>query len=108
MLGSSSLHCPYSGTLSLLLSALFLLPSSCMRKGTKVSWKYGTGTATGKIEEVFKESVTRKLKGHAITRHGTVENPAFLIQQPNGDRVLKLKSEVQAVVDKKESLTRNG
>lgn len=66
-----------------------------MRKGTLVSWKYGTGTATGKIEETFRETVTRKLKGSDITRHGTADNPAFLIVQGNGERVLKLKSEVQ-------------
>jgi len=68
-----------------------------MRKGTKVSWKYGTGMATGKIEEVHKEPITRKLKGHAVTRHGTAENPAFVIVQPNGDRAVKLKSEVQVL-----------
>ncbi|QJX47781.1 MULTISPECIES: hypervirulence associated TUDOR domain-containing protein [Hymenobacter] len=66
-----------------------------MRKGTKVSWKYGTGTATGKIEETHKESVTRKLQGSEITRNGTPENPAFLIVQENGDKVLKLQSEVK-------------
>ncbi len=66
-----------------------------MRKGTQVSWKYGTGTATGKIESVHKESITRQLKGHDITRHGTPDDPALLIVQANGDRVLKLKSEVK-------------
>jgi hypothetical protein len=68
-----------------------------MRKGTQVSWKYGTGTATGKIESIHKESITRKLKGHDITRHGTADNPAFIIVQDNSDRVLKLKSEVTPV-----------
>ena len=67
-----------------------------MRKGTQVSWKYGTGTATGKIEETYKESVSRKIKGAEITRNGTPENPAYLIVQENGDKVLKLKSEVTA------------
>ncbi|SET70169.1 hypervirulence associated TUDOR domain-containing protein [Hymenobacter actinosclerus] len=67
-----------------------------MRKGTQVSWKYGTGTATGKIEETHKETVSRKLKGSEIVRHGTPDNPAYLIVQENGDRVLKLKSEVKA------------
>lgn len=67
-----------------------------MRKGTLVSWKYGTGRATGKIEQTFKESVTRQLQGASITRHGTADNPAYLIVQENGDRVLKLQSEVQA------------
>ncbi len=40
-----------------------------MRKGTKVSWKYGTGTA---------------------------DDPAFVIVQDSGDKVLKLQSEVTA------------
>ena len=67
-----------------------------MRKGTTVNWKYGTGTATGKIESVHKESITRTLKGSEITRNGTTADPALLIVQANGDRVLKLKSEVKA------------
>jgi hypothetical protein len=71
-----------------------------MRKGTTVSWKYGTGKATGKIEETHKETITRKLKGSDITRHGTPDNPALVIVQENGDRVLKLQSEVEAVTKK--------
>lgn len=65
-----------------------------MRKGTKVTWKYGTGSATGKIEETHKKSVTLKIKGSDITRNGTPENPAFVIVQDNGDKVIKLKTEV--------------
>ncbi|RZK99302.1 MAG: DUF2945 domain-containing protein [Hymenobacter sp.] len=68
-----------------------------MRKGTQVSWKYGTGTATGKVESVHKESVTRKIKGSDITRNGSADDPALLIVQENGDRVLKLKSEVKSL-----------
>ena len=71
-----------------------------MRKGTTVTWKYGTGTATGKIEEVHKESVEKTIKGSAIHRNGTPDNPAFVIVQDNGDRVLKLKSEVTAAAAK--------
>jgi hypothetical protein len=71
-----------------------------MRKGTTVSWKYGTGTATGKIEETHKESVTRTLKGSEITRNGTPDNPAFVIVQENGDRVIKLQSEVKEATKK--------
>ncbi|RAK66068.1 DUF2945 domain-containing protein [Hymenobacter edaphi] len=70
-----------------------------MRKGTLVSWKYGTGRATGKIEQTFKESVTRQLKGASVTRHGTADNPAFLIVQASGERVLKLQSELQRTAD---------
>ena len=66
-----------------------------MRKGTTVSWKYGTGTATGKIESVHKEAVTRTIKGAEIHRNGSADDPALVIVQANGSRVLKLKSEVK-------------
>ena len=69
-----------------------------MRKGTPITWKYGTGTASGKIESVHKEPITRTLKGSEITRNGSVEDPAFVIVQANGDRVLKLRSEVSRKV----------
>ncbi|SMB91175.1 conserved hypothetical protein [Hymenobacter roseosalivarius DSM 11622] len=71
-----------------------------MRKGTTVTWKYGTGTASGKIEEVHKESITKKIKGSDITRNGTADNPAFVIVQENGDKVVKLQSEVSAAAKK--------
>ncbi|MEJ7665126.1 MAG: DUF2945 domain-containing protein [Hymenobacter sp.] len=67
-----------------------------MRKGTKVSWKYGTGTATGKIESIHKEHTTRQIKGSDITRNGSDDDPALVIVQENGDKVLKLQSEVKA------------
>ncbi|GAA4494278.1 hypothetical protein GCM10023172_04110 [Hymenobacter ginsengisoli] len=66
-----------------------------MRKGTQVSWKYGTGTATGKIESVHKEPTTVKIKGHDIHRNGSADDPALVIIQDNGDKVLKLQSEVK-------------
>ena len=68
-----------------------------MRKGTTVSWKYGTGTATGKIESVHNEPVTRTIKGAEIHRNGSADDPAFVIVQANGGRVLKLRSEVKPV-----------
>lgn len=67
-----------------------------MRKGTQVNWKYGTGTATGKIESVHKEPISRAIKGAEIHRNGSADDPALVIVQENGDRVLKLKSEVKA------------
>ena len=69
-----------------------------MRKGTKVSWKYGTGTATGKIESMHKEPISRTIKGSEIHRNGSTTDPALVIVQDNGDRVLKLKSEVKTSV----------
>ena len=66
-----------------------------MRKGTQVTWKYGTGTATGKVESTHKEPITVKIKGSDIHRNGSEDDPALVIVQENGDKVLKLKSEVK-------------
>ncbi len=62
---------------------------------TKVKWSWGNGDATGKVREVFHKSVTRTLKGSEITRNGTDDDPAYLIEQDDGDKVLKLHSEVE-------------
>jgi hypothetical protein len=66
-----------------------------MRKGEKVKWNWGNGTGEGKIVEVFHERVERKIKGEEIVRNGSKENPAYLIEQDDGDRVLKLQSELE-------------
>jgi len=66
-----------------------------IRKGTEVTWKWGSGTATGKVTETFEKSVTRTIKGEEITRNGSAEDKALLIAQEDGDRVLKLQSEVE-------------
>ena len=67
------------------------------RKGSAVKWKYGAGEAEGKVLEVHKEHVSREIKGKEIVRNGSEENPALLIEQEDGDQVLKLSSEVESV-----------
>lgn len=64
------------------------------RKGETVTWKWGNGTATGKVVERFDEPVTRRIKGHDVTRKATRDEPAFLIEQEDGDQVLKSGSEL--------------
>ena len=66
-----------------------------IRKGTEVSWKWGSSTASGKVTEIHREKVTRTSKGSEITRNGTDEDPAYVIEQEDGARVLKLRSEVE-------------
>ncbi len=66
-----------------------------IRKGSKVKWSYGKGTAEGKVVETFEEDITRKIKGSEITRKGSKEDKALLIEQEDGDQVLKLQSEVE-------------
>ena len=64
-------------------------------KGDKVEWEWGNGTGTGKITEVFTEKVTRIIDGSELTRNASEDDPAYEIEQDDGDRVLKGHSEVK-------------
>lgn len=66
-----------------------------IRTGSDVRWSWGSGSATGTVRELLHESVTRTLGGSEVTRHGTSEDPALLIEQEDGTEVLKLRSEVE-------------
>lgn len=65
------------------------------RMGQKVLWDWGGGTAEGTIKDRYVRKVTRKIKGSEITRNGDRDNPAYLIEQEDGDEVLKLASELK-------------
>ncbi|CAN5321557.1 hypothetical protein BH23BAC2_BH23BAC2_26310 [soil metagenome] len=67
------------------------------RQGSTVQWKWGKGTATGEVRDVFDRSVTITTKGARVTRNGTPENKALFIVQENGTELLKLESEVEQV-----------
>ena len=66
------------------------------RKGQAVTWHWGTGTAHGKVEERFERRVQRTIKGAKIVKNGTAANPAYLVSQDDGGRVLKRGSELSA------------
>ncbi|SMQ58491.1 Protein of unknown function [Devosia lucknowensis] len=66
------------------------------RKGSKVSWAWGAHTASGKIVERFTQKVTRTIKGTEVTREASSKEPAYLIEQEDGDKVLKSRSELSA------------
>lgn len=66
-----------------------------IRQGTKVSWKWGNGTAEGKVKETFDKTITLTIKGNEVKRIGTPDNKALLIEQEDGDQVLKLTTEVE-------------
>lgn len=65
-----------------------------IRQGTTVEWEWGEGKASGEVSEIFDREVTRTLDGSEITRHGSEDDPAYLIKQQDGSEILKLKSEV--------------
>ncbi|AVR45792.1 hypothetical protein C7S20_11320 [Christiangramia fulva] len=66
-----------------------------IRKGSKVSWKWGSGTASGEVIKTYKQKVTKTIKGSKITRNGEEGNKALYIKQHDGDKVLKLESEIE-------------
>lgn len=66
------------------------------RKGSKVHWTWGAHEASGKIVERFTEKVTRTIKGSEVTRDASKKEPAYLIEQEDGDKVLKSRSELKS------------
>ena len=69
--------------------------SKSYKVGEKVKWKWGEGYGQGSIAERFSDDVTRTIDGTEVTRKATEDEPAYLIEQEDGDRVLKSHSEVQ-------------
>lgn len=62
--------------------------------GDKVSWNWGNGTAEGVIKQIYTKKVSKTIKGSEIVRNADDDNPAYLIEQDDGDRVLKSNSEL--------------
>lgn len=63
-------------------------------KGDSVTWSWGQGEASGTVVEVFTDRVEKQIKGSKITRNADDDNPAYLLEQEDGDRVLKSHSEL--------------
>jgi len=63
--------------------------------GDRVEWNWGSGTGTGEIVERFTEKVTRTIDGTEVTRNASEDEPAYLIEQEDGDRVLKSTTELE-------------
>ena len=68
--------------------------SNAFRQGQKVKWHWGSGSAEGKITERFNRRVQRTIKGAKVVKNGTTDNPAYLIEQNDGEQVLKRGSEL--------------
>lgn len=63
-------------------------------KGTDIKWDWGNGTAEGKITYIFTKKVTRTIKENEVTRRASSDEPVYMIEQSDGDRVVKGHSEV--------------
>lgn len=62
--------------------------------GDTVKWNWGNSTGSGTITERFTSKVDRTIAGTEVTRNATEDEPAYLIEQEDGDRVLKSASEL--------------
>lgn len=62
--------------------------------GDEVNWNWSNGTASGTIKQIYKKRVKKTLKGSEIVRNADADNPAYLIEQDDGDQVLKSDSEL--------------
>ena len=62
--------------------------------GDKVEWNWGNGTGSGEVTERFTSEVTRTIDGNEVTRDASEDEPAYMIEQEDGDRVLKSASEL--------------
>jgi hypothetical protein len=68
---------------------------TAFRKGASVTWSWGAHTAKGKVAERFTRDVSRTIKGQRVKRKASPQEPAYLIVQDDGSRVLKSHSELE-------------
>lgn len=65
-----------------------------MKKGDKVHWNWGKSQAEGTIKDKSEKTVTKKIKGTEVKRKASKEEPAYIIEQKNGNEVVKSESEL--------------
>ena len=63
-------------------------------KGDRVSWAWGAHRAHGVIAQSFVRRVRRTIDGTTVIRNANADEPAYLIRQEDGGRVLKSASEL--------------
>ena len=63
--------------------------------GTEVEWDWGNGVAKGTVKQVYTDDVSKTIKENEVKREASEDCPAYLIEQSDGDRVLKSHSEVR-------------
>ena len=64
-------------------------------KGDHVRWIWGAYEAEGIVAQKFTARVKRTIKGKAIIRNATEDEPAYLVRQSDGGRALKSGSELR-------------
>lgn len=68
--------------------------TTAFAEGDAVKWNWGPGQAEATVVEVHRERIERTIDGKSKTRNGTDDNPAYVLEQSDGQTVLKLHSEL--------------
>ncbi len=68
-----------------------------IREGSTVKWKWGNGTAQGKVIETYTKTIEKTIEGNTVTRNGEKGNKALYIKTDDDKHVLKLESEVNHI-----------
>jgi len=68
-----------------------------IRQNAKVKWKWGDKYVKGMVLRSYARRRTLVVGDTTIIRHGRLRNRALLIEQEDGNHVLKLESEVQKI-----------
>ncbi|MCF6445867.1 DUF2945 domain-containing protein [Nereida sp. MMG025] len=63
--------------------------------GDTVEWDWGNGTGSGTVQKTYTQKITKTIKGTEVTRDASKDEPAFLIEQDDGDEVLKSCTELR-------------
>lgn len=63
--------------------------------GDTARWTWSGTTTHGTIKQIYTQRVSKTIKGSTIVRNASEDEPAYLIEQDDGDRVLKLDSELE-------------
>lgn len=63
--------------------------------GDIVYWNWLGREISGSVREVYFSRITREIKGKQISRNGSAENPAYLVESKAGNLALKLHSELR-------------
>lgn len=66
-----------------------------MERGTIVTWEWQGKKARGFVQDVYTRTVTKAVDETKMTRHGSEEEPVYLIVQEDGTSVLKRRHEVR-------------
>lgn len=67
-------------------------------EGDRVKWNWGSGAASGTVKQKYTQKINRTtIKANEVTREASESDPAYYIEQDDGDEVLKGHSELEKV-----------